>query len=140
VWHRVASKLGPDDEAADELETAATRAVQRGAIAGAVTVLERAAQLTEDPARRGGRLLRAAELAFEIGRHDLIVRLLHQAEPLELGPLERPRLSWLREMFEEGQWSGSAKVAAFVEIADRLRVDGDTDRALNALLQVALRC
>ncbi|WP_433275744.1 ATP-binding protein [Pseudonocardia xinjiangensis] len=140
VWHRVACRLGPDDEAADELEAAATRAARRGAIAGAVSALERAAQLTEDPARRGGRLLRAAELAFEIGRRDLVLSLLHEAEPLELGPLERPRLSWLREMFEAGQWSGSAKVAAIVEIADRLRLGGDAYRALNALLLVALRC
>jgi DNA-binding CsgD family transcriptional regulator len=140
VWHRVGSAVGPDEDVARELDAAATRAVRRGAIVVAVAALEHAARLTEEPTRRGDRLLSAAELAFEMGRHDVVLRLLHDAGPLELGPLELPRLSWLREVFEDGRWTGAAKAGAFVEIADRMRLGGDTDRALSSLLTVALRC
>jgi AAA ATPase-like protein len=68
AWHRAAASLGPDEEAAGELEQVATRAQRRGAIAVAVAALERAARLSDDPALQGRRLLRAAELAFELGR------------------------------------------------------------------------
>ena len=68
VWHRAAAALGPDEQVAAELEEAAARARQRGAVAAAVAAQQRAAELSENPVRRGGRLLRAAEMGFEFGR------------------------------------------------------------------------
>lgn len=140
VWHRAASIFGPNEEIACELEEAATRARRRGGIVAAVTALERAAQLSEDPARRGARLLHAAELAFELGRRDVVVRLLEEAEPLELGASERGRLLWLREFLEERTWSGPADAVAAIALADRMRLDGGVDRALDCLMTLALRC
>lgn len=107
----------------------------------ALAALERAAKLSDDPALRGGRLLRAGELAFELGGPDLGIRFVREAEPLKLSPVERARLALLRELFEdEGLWAGAARVGSFVEIVDRLRLDGETDLALNLLLAVAQRC
>lgn len=63
--------MGPDDEAASELDELASRAERRGATV-TVAALERAATLSHDSTRRGERLLRAAELAFELGRRDLV--------------------------------------------------------------------
>lgn len=141
IWHRAASRVGSDEEVASELEAAAQRAEVRGALAVSVVALERAAQLSVDSARRGDRLLRAADLAFGLGRHDLGKRLLHNVESLELGPQEQTRLSWLREIFaDEGTWSGAARVRAFVEMADQARRDGDAALALRFLLMIALRC
>jgi DNA-binding CsgD family transcriptional regulator len=139
AWHRAAAAVGTDETVAAELDEVAERAQRRGATAVAVAALERAAQLAADPARRGGRLVRSAELALELGWHGDVVRLLGELEHSELGALDRPRLTWLREI-EEGSWSGASRVAAFVEIADRMRRGGDSDRALAALLTVALRC
>lgn len=140
VWHRAFAVVGLDEAVAAELEVAATRALQRGATGVAVAALERAAQLSDDPIAKGRRTLQAAEFAFELGRQSDLVRLTHAAAHLELGPLERPRLAWLREVSEAGAWSGAARVATFVEIAWRMRFAGDTERALATLGLVALRC
>jgi AAA ATPase domain len=60
VWHRAASRSGPDDEVASELEEAAQRATRRGAAAIAAAALERAAQLSATPSRRGTLLVRGS--------------------------------------------------------------------------------
>jgi DNA-binding CsgD family transcriptional regulator len=140
VWHRAAAALGPDEQVATELEAAAGRAGQRGAVAVAVTALQRAAELSEGPARRGSRFLRAAELAFEFGRTGLGPQFLHAAEQLDLPAEERTWLGWLRETYAEVGWSGAAKVGSLVEIADRLRADGHLDLAVRCLLAAASRC
>jgi hypothetical protein len=104
VWHRAASRAGPDAQVSAELEDAAARALRRGAPAVAAAALERAAQLTADPAARGALLLRAAEMEFELGRADLAQRLLVQASPLELGRPERARLALLLEEADADSW------------------------------------
>jgi DNA-binding CsgD family transcriptional regulator len=139
AWHRAASSLGPDESVAIDLEAMADRARRRGAIAPAISALERAAQLSQDPLRQGDRLLSAAELAFQLGRHDLLLRLLGDAASIELSPADRPRLAWLREWYAEGAWSGAERVARFVRIADEMTRAGDPERALRSLLTVALR-
>jgi DNA-binding CsgD family transcriptional regulator/tetratricopeptide (TPR) repeat protein len=140
IWHRAASVVGPDEETAAELERTAAAARRRGALSVAVSALTRAAELSADGPHRGARLLSAAELSFDLGRPDAVVRLLRDAEPLELGPRERTRLAWLRELFAADLWSGTARTAALVEIADRMRGEGEADRALECLRTVAFRC
>jgi tetratricopeptide (TPR) repeat protein len=93
AWHRAASVLGTDEETATELVATARRSEQRGAIGAAISALERAAQLSGDEARRGSRLLDAADLAFQLGRHDVLLRLLREAESLDVAPIDRPRLA-----------------------------------------------
>jgi DNA-binding CsgD family transcriptional regulator len=139
VWHLAAAAIGRDERVAVELEATAARARRRGAIAVAADALARAARLGDDPARHGARLLRATEAAFELGRHDAVLRLLAEIDLTTLAPREQTQLSWLREV-RQGGWSGTDRVAAFVEAADRMRLAGDPDRALEALLAVALRC
>jgi DNA-binding CsgD family transcriptional regulator len=141
VWHRAAASVGPDEDIARELEAAATRARRRGATTVALAALERSSRLSEDPARRGARLLMAGELAFELGGPELAERFLREAGPLELSPLERARLALLRELFEdEALWTGAAKISSFIEIVDQVRADGDPELALSFLLAVAQRC
>jgi hypothetical protein len=141
VWHQAASSVGPDGAVAAELEAAADRSQRRGATAVALAALERAAKLSDDPALRGRRFLRAAEMAFELGGPDLGRRFLRNAEPIELAPAEWARLSLLRELFEdEALWAGAAGVSAFVDVVDRARTEGDGDLALKFLLAVAQRC
>jgi predicted ATPase len=88
VWHRSASLVGPDETVACELEAAARHAQRRGGTAVAVSALQRAADLSDGP-HRAGRLLHAAELGFEVGRQDLVLSLLAEAETLGLPPGNR---------------------------------------------------
>lgn len=140
VWHRAASRVGPDDEVASELEQAAERAVKRGAAAVAAAALERAAQLSSVPSRRGMLLVRAAEMEFELGNFDRAVGLTAQARSLDLEPDDRARLTFLLESVDEVSWSGAERVAAFAEIANEMTGANEPARALKALQAAALRC
>jgi hypothetical protein len=102
IWHRAAATARPDEGVASELEAAAARAQRRGGVEAAVSALERAAMLSADSGRRGERLLRAAEFAFELGRPSLVVGLLRQAAPLDLSERQRSRMVWIRERFDDG--------------------------------------
>jgi DNA-binding CsgD family transcriptional regulator len=140
AWHRAAAALGPDDLAAADLDAAAERAYRRGGVAVAIDALRRAAQLSEDPASQGRRLLRAAELAFEVGRAGLGAELLQAAEPLDLPSDERTWVSFMREAFAGAGWSGVAKLDSFVGLAERMRAAGHADMAVQALWAIAIRC
>jgi DNA-binding CsgD family transcriptional regulator len=142
AWHRAASVLGRNEEAAAGLDDAAARARARGAIVVSVSALERAADLTPDPARRAERLLRAAELAFEAGRRDLVARLVREADslaPLVRGPLEQARMTLVRGLGVP-RILPTHRVRSLVDIAERARDAGDSDLAWNLLWLVAQRC
>jgi DNA-binding CsgD family transcriptional regulator len=140
VWHRAAASVGPDEEVAAGLEAAAGRAFGRGAIAEQAAALAQAARLSPGPARRGQRLIRAAWAFNDLGRLQTTLRLLDEAEPLDLDPGDRLRLAWARETFGAATRSGARPLAALAEVADQMRRDGDIDQALLTLVNVALRC
>lgn len=140
IWHRAAALVGRDEQVATDLEAAARRALLRGATATAVTALERASQLTNNPAQQGKWLVEAAWLAVDYDT-DLGRRLVQAAEPLELGPHERADALWFLEAHgNDGKWSSVAWVHPFVEMADQARLNGQVDRALALLWRIALRC
>jgi DNA-binding CsgD family transcriptional regulator len=140
AWHRAAAAMGSDESIAADLEAAAERADQHGALIVAMQALERAAQLADDPARRGKRLVRAAYFAQTLGRHADVVRLLDSISDRELKPLDRLKAAWLREVDVTGSWSGASRIASFVDAADRMRGEGDIYAGLEALCHIALRC
>lgn len=129
VWHRAAAAVGLDDAAARALESAGTRALQRGDVRVAIQALERAAELSGDAATRARCLLKAAELAFEIGWNGRVVSLLQKAETLELSRRDRVWLTWYREAAQRSI-SGAE---ALREIADGIKTDDDLDLALDLL-------
>jgi DNA-binding NarL/FixJ family response regulator len=139
VWHRAASMLGPDEAVAGELEAAAWRARRRGGTAVAVAALQRAADLGDGP-RRARRLLQAAELGFELGREDLVLGLVADAEALGLPSREQARLMWIRESFTDGIPGDAAQAQMLAAAAGQAAADGDTDLALKLLYGASLRC
>jgi DNA-binding CsgD family transcriptional regulator len=140
LWHRAACAIGHDDDVASALEEHAQIARRRGAVMVAAASLERAAMLTADPRRKGERLVRAAELVYDLGRVDVVGRLLREAESLDAGPLEAARVAWLQQMISGDVWFEKGAAQTFVTIADQLLVGGDPDGALRSLVPIAHRC
>jgi DNA-binding CsgD family transcriptional regulator len=140
LWHRAMATLGYDEEVAAALEAHADAARRRGAVSVAAAALERAANLTADPHRRGDRLVRAAALAYDLGLVDVVRRLLQQAEPLDVGSLEAARLTWLRQMISGDVWFETGATKTFVTIAQQMVDGGDPDLALRSLVPIAHRC
>lgn len=139
AWHRAAATAVPDEEVALDLEQAAGRARGRGGAATALAALRRAARLTPDRVRRGARLLAAAEVAYELGDHDLATALRVQAEALPLDGASRSRAAWLRGAFDDGQPGDIPGLLNLVALAE-LGGQGDTDGALQLLFAAARRC
>jgi hypothetical protein len=84
---------------AAELERSADRARARGGLAAAAAFLERAAELSPDPAKRGARALAAASAKFDAGAPDAAQELLAAAELAPLDELQQARLERLRGAF-----------------------------------------
>jgi DNA-binding CsgD family transcriptional regulator len=96
AWHLAHAAAGLDEAVADELERSAGRARGRGGVAAAAAFLERAVELTPDPARRGERALAAAGAKLEAGSREAGEELLATAELTPLDDSQRARLQRLR--------------------------------------------
>jgi DNA-binding CsgD family transcriptional regulator len=141
--HRSAAATGPDEAVAADVEALARRALRRGAIVEAATALARAAELSEADAPRVRRLLAAAELAFELGRAEMVRALVAQAERLALSDNDEARIAWLSEIFHDGaghDQGDAPRVLHLVHLARGAASEGDPDLALNLLGGAALRC
>ena len=137
VWHRAAAADGPAETVAADLAELARRAQLRGGSEVAVTALELAASLSEQP-QQGQRLVQAAQLALELGRWETAVRLARRAQQLPLAAYERTIVAYLLEILGGG-WSGPASIRSFLQVADDLAAAGDKARALQAISLVSLR-
>ncbi len=140
VWHRALAAVDVDEEIAAALEAQAASARGRGAVSAAAAALERAAALSADPRRRGERLLRASELAYELGLTEVADRMVAEAQQLDLGAPEMARLAWLRHMISGDVWREAGATKVFVTIAREMAEAGDIDVALRSLLPIAHRC
>ncbi len=120
AWHRAHATDRPDEDVAAELERSASRAAARGGIAAAAAFLERAAELTPDPASRGARALAAAQAKFESAAPDAALELLALAELCPLEELERARLERLRAEIVFARTRGRDAPALLLDAARRL--------------------
>ncbi|MCU1428779.1 MAG: putative HTH-type transcriptional regulator [Actinomycetia bacterium] len=96
AWHRAHAAAGPDETLARELESSAVRVQARAGFAAAAAFLERATELTPDPARRGARALAAAQAKLDAGAPDRAYDLVATAEMAPLDELQRVRVDVLR--------------------------------------------
>jgi len=88
AWHRALIAEGPDESIADELASNAELTAGQGAHGAAAAAFERAAELSDDPARRGERLCRAARASLDAGQLDAALALADRARPLGADPAE----------------------------------------------------
>jgi DNA-binding CsgD family transcriptional regulator len=129
AWHRAHAAVGPDAAVADELERSAGRAQARGGLAAAAAFLERSAELTLDPARRGRRALDAAQATFQAGAFDPALVLLATAEAGPLDDLPRARIDLLRAQIAFASSRGNEAPPLLLAAARRLeRLDAGLAR------------
>ena len=120
AWHRAHAVVGTDEQVATELERSADRARGRGGVAAAAAFLERAAELTPAPQRRGARALAAARAKFESAAAEDALKLLETAEICPLDELQAARLARLRAEIANAQRRGSDAPRQLLDAARRL--------------------
>jgi DNA-binding CsgD family transcriptional regulator len=139
AWHLAAAALGPDENVAAELDTAADRAVQRAAIGVARTALERAVELSLDPVARNSRLLRAGQLSWELGEPAMVDRFVRSVDRTGLAVTDRARLAVLQENIKIGRADGDGRIEYLVKLARETAADGQVSFALELLMSAARR-
>lgn len=120
AWHRAQAVLGPDEEAAAELERAAARIRARGGLAAAAAFMEQAAMLTPDPAVRACRALDAAHAKHEAGASESASELLTAAATGPLDELQQVRLELLRAQIEFHRARGGEGLGMLLDVARSL--------------------
>jgi DNA-binding CsgD family transcriptional regulator len=110
AWHRAHAVDEPDEGVAAELEDSACWAEARGGVAAAAAFLGRASDLTQDPARRGQRALKAAQAKLQAGGFEQAASMLDTGEA---GPLDELRcgridLTRARIAFARGRYGEAA--------------------------------
>ena len=125
AWHRAHATPAPDEDVAAELERSAGRAQARGGLAAAAAFLERAAELTPEPARRARRALAAAQSKQRAGAPDAALQLLALAEAGPLDELDQVRADLLRGQVSFAVTRGGDAPQLLLEAAKRLEpLDG----------------
>ncbi len=120
AWHLAQAAPGPDEDVAVELERSAERAQARGGIAAMAAFRERAAELTQDPARRSQRALEAAQAKFQAGAFGPAAALLATAKTGPPNELTRARIDVLHAGMAFAQGRGLEAPPLLLAAARRL--------------------
>jgi DNA-binding CsgD family transcriptional regulator len=96
AWHLAASAVSPDDAIVSQLEEVAARAERRGGHIAAARALERAGELSIDPARRATSFVHAARNLSVMGRDDQAVALLNTVDARLLAAPRRATAAYIR--------------------------------------------
>lgn len=120
AWHQAQAVKGTDEEAAAELERSAGRARARGGTAAAAAFLQRAVELTPEPAVRARRSLDAAQTMQEAGASESALELLTLAAAQPLDDLARARIQLLRATIAFHRTHGSEAPGMLLDAARTL--------------------
>jgi DNA-binding CsgD family transcriptional regulator len=129
AWHRACAAVAPDEAVGGELDRLAARAQGRGGVAAAAAFLQRSAELTADPARRGARALAAARAKFAAGAPDAAYELLATAELGRLDECQRAEMARLRAHMAFAERHGNDAPRLLLDAAEKLgTLDGGLAR------------
>jgi DNA-binding CsgD family transcriptional regulator len=120
AWHLAAAATGPDETVASELERSADRAQARGGVAAAAAFLQRAVELTLDPAQQVERALAAAQASVDAGAFEAAHRLVSAAEARTVDELQRARVDLLRAQLAFASSRGGEATTLLMAAARRL--------------------
>jgi DNA-binding CsgD family transcriptional regulator len=120
AWHRASSTVSRDELIAGDLEQSAGRAKSRGGLQAAAALLERAATLTPDPARRADRTLAAARAKRDAGGLEAALQLLSTLESEPPSELRGALAEQLRGQIAFDQRRGEAAARLLQSAARRL--------------------
>lgn len=124
AWHRAQATVGLHEEVAAELQRSATRAQRRGGAGAAAAFLQRAAELTPDPADRGERALAAARAKIEAADPEAATELLGMADLCPLDDYQRARAKRLRARIAFARSRGSDALPLLLDAARDLAAFG----------------
>ena len=136
AWHRAHAASGPDEDVAHELERCADRAGAKGGLAAQAAFLERAIELTQDPARRPARILAAARARHQAGSADAALPLLEEIETMPLDESTRAAVEVLRAQIAFFSRDSRDAPRLLLSAARRMEAAGETaarDLYLDAL-------
>jgi DNA-binding CsgD family transcriptional regulator len=129
AWHRAHATQSQDEQIAADLERSADRAQSRGGPLAAAALLERAARLTPDPARRAERELAAAWRKRGGGALDAALTLLAAIDAGPADALRAAKVKHLRGQIALDQRRAIDAVDILVDAAQQLGpLDGDVAR------------
>jgi DNA-binding CsgD family transcriptional regulator len=123
AWHLAAAALHPDEHVAALLAATAAQAQRRGGATAAALALERAAELSPDPADQARRLVAAAAAAVPTGQADWVQDLATRALAVTTDPAlrltARHHAGWALA------WSGrrTAALSALISVAEEASRD-----------------
>ena len=120
AWHRAHATAAPDEAVAAEMARSADRAQRRGGLAAAAAFLERAAELTPDPARRVDRALDAAQAKLDVADMAAASELLSAARHGPLDDLQTARAERLGAQIVFARGRGRDAPPLLLEAAQRL--------------------
>ena len=136
AWHRAHAASGPDEDVANDLERCADRARARGGLSAQAAFLERAIELTQDPARRPARILAAARARHQAGSADAALTLLEEIETMRLDESTRAAVEVLRAQIAFFSRDSRDAPRLLLSAARRMEAAGETaarDLYLDAL-------
>ena len=123
AWHLAAAAIQPDEQVASLLEATAAQARHRGGAAAAALALERAAELSPDPANQARRLVAAASAAVPTGQGEWVQELARRAMTVTADP--ELRLTARHDAAWALAWSGrrTSALSALIAVAEEASRD-----------------
>lgn len=139
VYHRAEATVGYDEELAAELDQGAASAERRGSLAAAIDALDRASLLSTPGQRRGTRLVRAAQLCFDVGDVEGFRRFTARTKPDELDRADRAALRRLTLALDDSNVDDPGPVYELIQLAEEAIAAEDPDGALDLLQSASSR-
>jgi DNA-binding CsgD family transcriptional regulator len=140
LWHRARATTGRDDALGRELQAAARGAERRGAVALAVSHLEHAALRLSTAREQNASLLKAAELAAQIGQDERADRFIAALSSADVTAVEHARTRLVQLTLDDPLPGDPNLTDECIALSGQALAASDVALALALLSHAALRC